>query len=185
LGVGQYKNTLTHAWKENSSYHIALEKDFATDSAGRQLLKSDTLDFTTRAIAEYGSLAIRFRNLDLAKNPVLQVFQSEALKGSYPLTSINFSEPMFFPGEYELRILNDENKNGKWDPGIFFKKRQQPELVKPVQRKITVRPNWSNEFEIDVNSAVGPKLPSSDQQNNNQTPSRSPIRRGGLPGRNM
>ena len=49
---------------------------------------------------------------------------------------------------YELRILYDDNKNGKWDPGIFFGKRQQPELVKPIERRIVVRANWGNEFEI-------------------------------------
>jgi hypothetical protein len=52
------------------------------------------------------------------------------------------------PGEYDLRILYDENKNGKWDPGEFFGKHKQPEIVKPVERKITVKAAWKNEIEI-------------------------------------
>ncbi len=177
------KITLTYAWKENISYHLTLEKDFAIDSLNRQLLKTDTLDFRSRALTDYGKLAIRFRNLDVSKNPVLLLYQSDVLKGSFPLSSIDFSQGMILPGEYELRILYDQNKNGKWDPGIFFTKRKQPELVHPVQRKITVRPNWSNEFEIDINTATGPKLP--DNQNGQSTPSRSNpgIRRPGAGGR--
>jgi hypothetical protein len=47
-----------------------------------------------------------------------------------------------------LRILYDRNKNGKWDPGQFFAKHIQPELVKPVGRKVTIKSNWDNEFDI-------------------------------------
>ena len=28
------------------------------------------------------------------------------------------------PGEYQIRILYDTNKNGKWDPGDYSKKLQ-------------------------------------------------------------
>jgi hypothetical protein len=159
---------LSVTWQESTTYHLELGKEFATDSLGRQLLKTDTLDFTTRATADYGKIGIRFRNLDLSKNPVLLFYQSEELKGSFPLSSINFSQPMFLPGEYNLRILYDENKNGKWDPGSFFVKRKQPEMIRPVQRTITIRPNWTNEFEIDVNAATGPKLPTTTQQQQQQ-----------------
>jgi hypothetical protein len=88
------------------------------------------------------------RNLDLSKNPVLIFLTNNAIYKSYPLSSTEFSSPLFLPGEYELRILYDENKNGKWDPGQFFGKHQQPEIAKPVGRKITVKPGWQNEFEI-------------------------------------
>jgi hypothetical protein len=64
------------------------------------------------------------------------------------LTSADFSQPLFLPGDYDLRILNDSNKNGKWDPGEFFGKHKQPEIVRPIDRKITIKPNWENEFEI-------------------------------------
>ena len=64
------------------------------------------------------------------------------------MTGTEYSNPMLLPGEYELRILFDENKNGEWDLGDFFGKHKQPEIVKPIERKITVKPNWQNEFEI-------------------------------------
>ena len=64
------------------------------------------------------------------------------------MNSAELLQPLFFPGDYELRILYDDNKNGKWDPGEFFGKKKQPELVKPVERKIVVKSNWENEFEI-------------------------------------
>jgi hypothetical protein len=142
------KITLTYPWTENTLYHLILQKDFAADTLGQQLLRADTISFTTMKNADYGKLSIRFRNLDLSKNPVLQFVQSGAVVNSFPLTGETFSQPLFLPGEYELRILYDANKNGVWDPGEFFGKHKQPELVKPIPRKINVKENWENEFEI-------------------------------------
>jgi len=144
------KIILQHTWKENTTYHIILDKDFAADSTGKKLLKTDTLSFKTKKLADYGSLQLKFRNLDLAKNPVLLFVSGEAVVRSAPLVTATYSETLFLPGEYELRILYDDNKNGRWDPGQFFGKRRQPELVKPVERRITVKAAWENEIEIDL-----------------------------------
>jgi hypothetical protein len=142
------KLTLNYAWKENTLYNLILEKDFATDTLGQQLLKTDTLSFTTKALTEYAKLSLRLRNLDLSRNPVLQFIKDGDLKKSFPLTGPQFSQPLFEPGEYNLRVLYDDNKNGRWDPGDFFGKHKQPEIVKPLTRKITVRVNWDDTIEI-------------------------------------
>ena len=144
------KIQLTYDWKENSTYQIIMDKDFAQDSSGKKLLKTDTLTFKTKKLAEYGSLKLKFRNLDLSKHPVLLFVSSENILKSVPMTSADFSQTLFLPGEYELRILYDDNNNGVWDPGQFFGKHKQPELVKPVERKITVKPAWQNEFELTL-----------------------------------
>lgn len=142
------KINLKVEWQENTWYHIVMNKDFAEDSLGKKLLKTDTLSFWTKKLSDYGALKLTLRNLDLNRNPVLQFVVNNVLYKSFSLTSNTFSEKLFLPGEYELRILFDNNKNGKWDPGIFFGKHVQPEIVKPVERKITVKPAWENEVEI-------------------------------------
>ncbi|OSZ81021.1 hypothetical protein CAP36_07235 [Chitinophagaceae bacterium IBVUCB2] len=142
------KLILANTWKPATQYHVIIDKDFAEDSTGLKLLKTDTLSFITKKTGDYGGLQLRFRNLDLAKNPVLLFVSAGQIVQSVPMTSLDFSQALFLPGEYELRFLYDENKNGIWDPGQFFGKRNQPELVKPVERKINIKPNWQNEFEI-------------------------------------
>lgn len=142
--------TLVHKWKESTTYHFIVDKEFAEDSAGKKLLKTDTLSFVTKKLGDYGQLKIKFRNLDLTKNPVLIFLLNGNVTRSIPMNSAELLQPLFFPGEYELRILYDDNKNGKWDPGEFFGKKRQPELVKPVERKIIVKSNWENEFEIPL-----------------------------------
>lgn len=137
-------------WKEDTRYNVILDKDFAEDTSGRKLLKTDTLNFTTRKQTDYGSLKMSFTNIDLSKNPVLQFSQNGAVLKTFPLNSSQLYQPLFNPGEYELSILYDENKNGHWDPGKFFEGKKQPELVKPLNKKINIRSNWDNEFEITL-----------------------------------
>ena len=144
------KLTLKIDWKENTLYNLILDREFAEDSSGRKLLKTDTISFTTKKLADYGSLKVSFTNIDLSKNPVLQFSQGSQVLNTFPLTSTELNRPLFNPGEYELSILYDTNKNGRWDPGKFFEGRKQPELVKPLNKKITVRSNWDNEFEITL-----------------------------------
>jgi len=144
------KLTIQFNWKENTLYHVILEKNFASDSLGRGLLKTDTITFMTKKLSDYGSLKIRFKNFDPSINPVLQFVQHDEVMKSTPLASAELYEPIFTPGEYQLRVLHDRNKNGKWDPGEFFGKHLQPEIVKPItsRPRITVKPNWENEFDI-------------------------------------
>ena len=144
------KVQLTTPWKEATLYHLILDKDFAEDTLGRKLLKTDTLNFTTNKTEDYGSLKLKLHGLDLSKNPVLQFVSNNTLVNSFPLTNEDFSQTLFLPGEYELRILFDKNKNGKWDTGEFFGKHQQPEIVQPLSRHITVKKNWQNEFDINL-----------------------------------
>ena len=144
----QKKLTLKYDWKENTRYNLILEKDFAQDTLGRALLKMDTLKFKTKKITDYGTIRIRFKNFDASVNPVLLFVQNDNVMRSFPLSGAALNQSIFPPGEYELRVLYDRNKNGKWDPGQFFGKHIQPELVKPVGRKVTIKANWDNEFDI-------------------------------------
>ena len=45
------------------------------------------------------------------------------------------------PGEYTVRVINDVNKNQKWDSGDFDKK-IQPEVVDRYSKVIQLRANW-------------------------------------------
>lgn len=134
-------------WKENMAYHLILEKDFAGDTLGRQLLKTDTLSFNTKKKSDYGSLVLRIKNITSFKNPVLQFVQNNQVVLSVPVKSGIYNQELFQPGEYTLRIFDDLNGNGKWDPGHFFGQKRQPEIVHPIQESITVKANWDNEFE--------------------------------------
>ncbi len=140
--------TLKTSWRPGTLYNLIIDKNFAEDSSGRKLAKTDTIKINTLNQSDYGSLRLNFSNTDLSKNPVL-FFSLGALEfGSYPLTSNVFYQQLFLPGEYEIRILFDDNKNGKWDPGAFFNNRKQPEIFRRIQTKLSIKVNMDNEFDL-------------------------------------
>jgi hypothetical protein len=146
---------LVYAWQPETKYNIIAQKDFAVDSAGRMLLKTDTISFTTRKESDYGELTLNFKNIDMNKNPVVLLLQGEEIKFSFPLTSRVFSRKLFVPGEYKMSILYDDNKNGVWDPGAFFGVHKQPEKVQQVyfnnkKKALSVRSSWDNDFDISL-----------------------------------
>ena len=143
------KISLSVKWKEETKYRLIINADAAVDSSGINLVKTDTLRFTTKKEADYGNLVLRFSGLDLAKHPVVQFVQNEELKAAYPLTANEWNKKLFKPGEYDIRILFDDNNNGKWDPGSYSKKRQ-PEKVIALPQKLSIRANWDNERDIKL-----------------------------------
>jgi uncharacterized protein (DUF2141 family) len=145
-------------WQEGANYTLFLNKTYAEDSSGLKPNKDDTIKFRVKAEKEYGSIRLRFKNLDLTKNPVLLLYSGEQLVGSYPLTSNEWLRKLYKPGEYQVRILFDANKNGVWTTGNFFSKpRKQPELVQSINSTIVIKPNWDNEANIDLANDPKPK----------------------------
>lgn len=142
--------TLQTAWQPGLAYNLILNKAFAEDTLGRRLLKNDTLSFNTRSQEDYGAVNIRLRNIDTALNPVLQFIQNDAVVFSASVRSGFFRQAAFLPGDYELRLLYDRNNNGKWDPGQFGSTKRQPETVRPIERKITVKAALDNDLEISL-----------------------------------
>ncbi|MBO9199432.1 MULTISPECIES: Ig-like domain-containing protein [Niastella] len=144
------KITVSYAWIENTPYKLIVDKDFAEDSAGGKIGKNDTIEFRTKKQSDYGLVRLRLINLDFKKNPVLQFVSGDQVKYSYPLSGREFNAKLFQPGEYDLRILYDDNKNGVWDTGAFFGHHKQPEKVLPISRKLTVKANWDNIVDITL-----------------------------------
>ena len=141
------KLSLSTKWQEGSKYRLIINNAAVTDSAGNNLPKSDTIRFSTKKETDYGNVVLRFSNLDLSKHPVIQFVVGDEVKFAYPLTATEWSKKIFKPGEYELRILYDDNNNGKWDPGHYSKK-VQPEKAITLPQKLNVKGNWDNEMDL-------------------------------------
>ena len=140
---------ITYPWKEDQYFKLVIEKDAFTDSTEKTLAKNDTINFKTSSESEYGSIRLRFANLELGKNPVLQLLQNNIIVDSVALTSTEFYRKLYKPGEYNLRILYDNDKNMTWTPGSFELKKQ-PEIVIRIPKPVTIRQNWDNEVNINL-----------------------------------
>lgn len=141
------KVIVKNKWLPDSNYNLIILKDALSDSTGLELPQSDTIRFQTRREADYGSIKINFLNFDKSKNPVLQFVKTNEIFKAYPVTAASWSVPLFEPGDYEVRVLFDENNNGYWDPGSYDKK-LQPEKVYSIPPSLNIKANWENEREL-------------------------------------
>ncbi len=143
------KISLAVKWQQGMNYQLIMDTTAVSDSLNNRLTKQDTIRFVTRSQEDYGNVVLRFSNLDLAKNPLLQFVQGEEVKESYPVKAAEWSNKMMAPGEYEVRILYDANQNGKWDHGDYSKK-LQPEKVITLPQRLSIKANWDNERDIKL-----------------------------------
>ena len=142
--------SLSYPVKENQMYRLIIAKDAIADSSGATILKGDTLKFGTKKEEDYASVRLRFANLDLSKKPVLLLYQSDKLIGSFPLSSTEWRKSLFYPGNFEMRILYDTNGNGIWDPGQYPGNKKLPEVVYLISKEISIKANWDNEVIVEL-----------------------------------
>ena len=141
--------SIKYKWPPENAYRLIINKDAVSDSANNILAKNDTIRFNSKKDGDYGAILLRFLKLDLSRHPVIQFLKSGEIVKSIPVTSAVWSDKLFDPGEYELRILYDTNNNGIWDPGNYAKK-IQPEKATTLDQKLTIKPNWDNERDIEL-----------------------------------
>ncbi|TDO26419.1 Ig-like domain-containing protein [Sediminibacterium goheungense] len=143
------KLIIDYPWKENMVYKLIMQKEALADTNAVTLPKSDTVTILSRKETEYGTVRFRLPNIDTSLHPIIQLVKNEEITASYPVTVNDFTIKRFKPGTYDVRILYDTNKNGKWDTGHFSAgKKQQPERVISIPRTLNIRANWDNEVTI-------------------------------------
>ncbi len=141
---------IKNKWPEDTYYKLILDKEAVTDSLGRHLTKTDTLSFKTKKNSEYGDILLRFNNYNPSVHAVVQFVNAEnVIIRSVPITAPQWRDKLFPPGEYELRILYDENNNGHWDPGNYHEKKQ-PEKAVVVDKRLNIRASWENERDVPL-----------------------------------
>ena len=145
------KIMLSHKWVEGAEYNLVIEKDVATDTMDNKYIKTDTIAFSAKRTSDYGTVKIKIDNLDTSSHPVLMLKKDNNTYFKQRLVQKNYSIPLILPGDFEISILFDSNKNGKWDTGNYWKK-IQPERVVTRKETFNVRPNWENELSIDLST---------------------------------
>ena len=139
-----------YAWKEGKSYRLDILPGGLTDIYG---LGNDTIiqKYAVQLLKSYGSVRIKVNGLDSSKQYVFQLFTNEKVAAERIATDRPDYEALISalsPGSYSLRIIEDINRNGRWDTGDYNAQRQ-PEKIKVRKIKELLRPDWELEVEED------------------------------------
>ena len=116
----------------------------------------DTLiySFKTFDVEYYGALDFSIEGLDSLGTHIFQLEEDGAgIRQELLINSDTvLSFPQMEPGKFVVRLINDENGNGEWDPGDYWRDRQ-PERVLYFPDNIQVRSNWVQELNWVIESS--------------------------------
>ncbi|WP_378179602.1 Ig-like domain-containing protein [Aquimarina sp. SS2-1] len=137
----QNEAVFTFERTESNAYKLQFLPEAITDFIGNV---NDTINinFRTKKLADYGTIFFTIQNVK--EYPLL--VQATDEQGKFIAEKIvRKEEATVFdnldPGKYNIRVIFDTNKNGKWDTGNFLKG-IQPEKVVYYPEAIEVRANW-------------------------------------------
>ncbi len=142
---------ISYNWIEEKPYTLQLLPGAVTDMYG---LQNDTIDLNTRVLRkdEFGILNLTVRNMNPDINYIVHLMQ-----GKKELSIDHFQSDSIYvhsygamqPGKYSVQIIEDVNKNRRWDPGDYKLKKQSERLFfREFQEEL--RAGWDRELEISV-----------------------------------
>lgn len=138
--------------------------------------KSDTLQesFSAKKAEDFGSLKLTFRD-NISLPFIIELTDKDAKKVLYEQyveqTSPTYNFPFVKAGNYRLRVIEDRNRNRKWDTGNFLG-RLLPEPVHYFSKEIELRANWEVEQEISFAEQTEEK-PKPTKEKTNKTEEKS------------
>jgi len=128
---------------EGRKYKIIADSTFATCIYGYHNAP-DTVEIVPMRETEFGTLKVLFQD---DKPYVVELLQGEKVKASKSVAGRQVEFVYLLPGKYDIRIINDENGNGRWDTGDYSQHRQA-ENVFYYPQTYEIRSSWAHEVTI-------------------------------------
>lgn len=136
--------------EENMQYYVNLMPNALIDFFGSA---NDTLQYSvkTNPYTDYGNLTLNISGIKRYPIIVEVLDENEKLVSSQngEEGQSQFTFNLLPPKKYYVRIIYDDNKNGKWDTGYYWDKRQPEETIY-FKELIDVRANWDIDQQIDL-----------------------------------
>lgn len=142
---------LRYNWRPKRSYQLEIQEEAFTGFVGDKN-KSVTKTFTMDETENFGDIVFNVTLPDTVHQYLLQLVseKKDVIHHSVPITQSGRVPFTKFPGgKYTLRVVYDENNNGKWDSGDIYQRRQ-PERVWYIGKTFIIRANWEQEEPIAV-----------------------------------
>jgi len=142
--------TLNYKWKQKANYTLTFNEGAITGFWGeknKKMIKKFKLDKPEN----YSLLTLHITVPDTSKAYIIELLneQSALLQSNSIRKNTNFAYKNLLAGKYRVRVVYDDNKNGKWDTGSI-KENRQPENIWVDRDVILVKPNFDTDQPVDI-----------------------------------
>lgn len=131
---------LVGEWEPGAEYSLEIDSAAFTDIYGR-VAKAEQFGFNVYKLEDYATLT--FSLTGMAGKPCLVQLLNKQGYVVRQIATTDATAHFFYvhPGTYYLRLIEDDNDNGRWDTGEFATRRQ-PEAVYYYPKAIECRAKW-------------------------------------------
>lgn len=147
--VDKFKIAFKSNWQEGEQYTFRLDSSAVTDIFGNISKDSLKAQFSILSNERLAEVKLNIKGLDssIYYTMIFQINDIEIKKQVFTgVDSVKLTFASLRPDAYQLTIIEDSNKNGKWDP-VDFRNRLQAERVK-VFKLEKLKENWTLESDI-------------------------------------
>ncbi len=141
---------IRYPWKLKKQYILSLKENAFTDIVNNKS-KLYNRKFELDTEENYGSISIKLTVPDTSKTYIIQwLGEKNEVKRQDQIrknTILNYTR--YPTAKYLVRVIYDENSNGKWDTGNI-KSKAQPEKSWTFEKIIALRPNWDLEETVTI-----------------------------------
>ena len=134
------------AWRYGLKGELVLWPGCLVDYRGRTI-DTTRIGITVREEVDYAALILDFEGKDSAAHYVIQLLNNAGtiIEESRVSGDSILEWQRLYPERLQLRVLEDLNANGKWDPGDYWLKRDT-EVYYYFDSPVELKPNWEMEY---------------------------------------
>jgi len=141
---------IDYRWKQKANYTLTFNAGAVTDIYGDKNKFAHRL-FNLDNPENYSQLTLTVSVPDSGKSYIVELLneKKQVLKSDVIHKKTVLVYKNYITGKYTIRVIYDDNNNGKWDSGNV-RLRLQPENIWVDPDVIPLRPNWEQQTEIKV-----------------------------------
>jgi hypothetical protein len=142
---------IIYPWKENSGYNLLVQDSALLDVYSQFNNRSARGSFRINSSKDYSTLNLKLIRDGSTVPLVVQLLTDRdiLIKEITITVSTEWKIPYLDAGKYKIRIIEDQNTNGRWDNGDLLQE-VQPERVGYYSGEITLKAFWDLEQSINV-----------------------------------
>ena len=141
---------LSYNWESETSYTLEIDSAASENIYGitSKILKST---FKTRPEDYYGAINLELTGVE--GQAIVQLLENSDDEKIIQEKIVTENQTVIFnflaPEKYRIKVVYDENENGRWDTGSY-QDYIQPERVAYINEVIKVRSNWDNNLKWNL-----------------------------------
>ena len=143
---------LSYDWQENMTYQLEILPGALIDWYEQPNQDTIVLTYEVKPKNDFGTINLTVTEMDTTKSYWFQLRLGTNVVKEFAIqnaTAYKESFPALLPGKYEVKIIEDLNGNGRWDPGNYDKKLQSEKISTASVEEL--RAGWDVEAEVKVN----------------------------------